>query len=615
MSNTLLICEGPESFQHGYDIVLYWESFNEDNDAISIPKTVEDRSEILRNSYLEWLYKFSRTKINGKRVIDHLIIRDDFSYWWMTLLVEKSQWKSKGLYKVFRLMALDLLLQQYNIKKINIVLSDKHVCQSVEQYCFENKIKINKSFVWQSVFITLFDVLGYILHALIVLLRFSFGARLTNKKNKEKQRKIGSVTFFSYFFNLDDRPIKKNIFYTYYWASLHTLIDKSFCDVNWIHMHLKSNTVKTPKKAKKLVEKFNDSTVNQMHTLLDCEIKWKTIIRVILDYSKLIWAGWKLRHIKRHFLIPGFNFNFWNLLQQDWKSSIFGHTAITGCLFLNLFEDKLGRLPKQRKGFFLLENQAWERSLVYAWKKAGHGDIIGVQHTVVSFWDLRHFSSLQEYNSDDKFRLIMPDFVALNGSAASEMYIAGKFPREKIIHLEALRYLYLNDLKVGGLKVKPSGKVRLLVLGDYIPEVVDKQLQLLFSVAKKIENFVEIILKPHPANDINIRKYKRYNLKVEITRDSLDLLSDRYDIAYASSSTASVVDVFLSGKMTLIMMTPQSFNMSPLRNVSGVRWIYTSNDLIYELQFIRHNRYKKNKECENFFFLDKELSCWKGILS
>jgi len=58
MSNTLLICKDPDHYRHGYDMVFYWESFDESYGAYSIPKIVEAKSESLRSSYLDWLYRF-----------------------------------------------------------------------------------------------------------------------------------------------------------------------------------------------------------------------------------------------------------------------------------------------------------------------------------------------------------------------------------------------------------------------------------------------------------------------------------------------------------------------------------------------------------------------------
>ena len=38
-------------------------------------------------------------------------------------------------------------------------------------------------------------------------------------------------------------------------------------------------------------------------------------------------------------------------------------------------------IPKQKKGLYLLENQNWEKALVHAWRRHGHGQLTGVVNT------------------------------------------------------------------------------------------------------------------------------------------------------------------------------------------------------------------------------------------
>ena len=51
---------------------------------------LESNAESLRKKYLEFIYQFGESKINGKTVIDHLELHKDFSYWWMTLIAQKD---------------------------------------------------------------------------------------------------------------------------------------------------------------------------------------------------------------------------------------------------------------------------------------------------------------------------------------------------------------------------------------------------------------------------------------------------------------------------------------------------------------------------------------------
>ena len=84
-------------------------------------------------------------------------------------------------------------------------------------------------------------------------------------------------------------------------------------------------------------------------------------------------------------------------------------------------------IPKQKKGLYLLENQNWERALVHAWRRHGHGQLIGVVTTPIRYWDLRYFDNLSnsdELSNSTKSKLkLRPDFIALNGPSSLKFYI------------------------------------------------------------------------------------------------------------------------------------------------------------------------------------------------
>ena len=122
-----------------------------------------------------------------------------------------------------------------------------------------------------------------------------------------------------------------------------------------------------------------------------------------------------------------------------------GPVAISNALFLNLFEQVLKSQSYQKMGFYLLENQAWERALIYAWKASGHGDLIGVQHSTVRYWDLRYFSDFRNYERKNCNDMPIPDRVALNGKVSITAYRDGGYPENMLVEVEALRYLHLAE--------------------------------------------------------------------------------------------------------------------------------------------------------------------------
>ena len=111
-------------------------------------------------------------------------------------------------------------------------------------------------------------------------------------------------------------------------------------------------------------------------------------------------------------------------------------------LWIERFDRALRDAPHQVKGFYLCENQGWERAFIHAWRKHGHGELTAVPHSTVRFWDLRYFADPRTVQSFGAARLPQADRVALNGPAAIEAYLDAGFPKEIIRECEALRFAH-----------------------------------------------------------------------------------------------------------------------------------------------------------------------------
>jgi surface carbohydrate biosynthesis protein (TIGR04326 family) len=107
--------------------------------------------------------------------------------------------------------------------------------------------------------------------------------------------------------------------------------------------------------------------------------------------------------------------SLWPLLQTDWETSMRGAAALINLLWIELFDRALCDAPRQDKGFYLCENQGWERAFIHAWRKHGHGELIAVPHATVRFWDLRYFTDPRTFGTLGAGELPQPDYVALNG--------------------------------------------------------------------------------------------------------------------------------------------------------------------------------------------------------
>ena len=110
-----LICiwdsEDKPEIDSNYAVVFWNKAHTISNEFFSISEILESYSDKLKSEYLDFIYHLGNSKIYGKSVIDILQIRDNLSFWWMTLLAEKSNWaKSPNITNILKLMALRIYI-------------------------------------------------------------------------------------------------------------------------------------------------------------------------------------------------------------------------------------------------------------------------------------------------------------------------------------------------------------------------------------------------------------------------------------------------------------------------------------------------------------------------
>ena len=91
---TLIIWDSDEELPKTDNFVALWQSYiiSTPNREISVPQLVESEASQYRSEYLALVYELGETSINNQKVVEHLGIENEFSYWWMTLLNEKCNY-------------------------------------------------------------------------------------------------------------------------------------------------------------------------------------------------------------------------------------------------------------------------------------------------------------------------------------------------------------------------------------------------------------------------------------------------------------------------------------------------------------------------------------------
>jgi surface carbohydrate biosynthesis protein (TIGR04326 family) len=421
------------------------------------------------------------------------------------------------------------------------------------------------------------------------------------------------VTVVDYLVHLTRDSVQDGQFRSNYWTRMVDTLRASRQSVNWLHHYVEHTEVSSPKNAKHVLEKFNkNNRALEFHTCLDAGLSLGILGQVVRDYLNLLRYAWVLRGIRNDFRPSDSNLNLWPLYQNDWINSTVGSTAVWNCFTLNLLEVIFTILRPQKLGIYLQENQGWEAALIYAWKTCGHGKLVGVPHATVRFWDLRYYHAPSLFECSNINALPRPDFVALNARITKNAYMQGGYPGVELLDVEALRYLYLNNMPTRKVKNavedSPDG-IRILILGDIVPSVNELVLRSVSDACKLLVRRVTFYVRAHPACSINLSSAPEIEFK--LSEESLIESLQKCDAVLTGGGTSAAVDAYCSGIRVIQVLSPEQFNMCPLRGLPGVIYVRSALKLQQAIDDLRFT------SCDYrvaYFNLDDRILGWKKIL-
>lgn len=586
--------------------IYSWNGHIDANGIFSLFRYVETHSDRLRSKYLAFTYELGERYINGKRIIDHLTFKDGLSYWWFTPFVEKHL-HVLPFVDAIRLFALEEILIQCRPREFLLISANRSLHQVIKGLCngLAIKYKWNKqkgnALSWSRT--RLYNSLPQSLRAILGLLRYV----RTNKKFMDSARgewfSHHSLFICGYFANLDTKMANSGTFYSRYWSDLLPLMRELEIRPNWLH----HNVSDAYKDAMTWVSRFNENKENQgAHAFLAAYFSWSVIFRVIQKWIMLSILSFRLKGVRDAFSLQGSFLSLWPLMKSHWSDALCGSLAMSNLLSIELFEKALHDIPQQKLGLYLCENHAWERALIHAWRKYNHGQLIGVAHSTVRFWDLRYF-----FDSRMLVSLPQPDRIALNGIDAVDAYRRVHFPRGAIVECEALRYGYLSESSLSNRLVQMADEKHILILGDILFSATDRMLQMLVCAQKMQQNRLRFTLKSHPICPIDISRYPE--LELTVMYEPLELIMNKFDMAFASESTSAAVDAYCSGLSVTVLLDDKKLNFSPLRHRKNVNFVSTSEELSRCLQLAE--TYSNCSVSSNaFFFLDPQMPRWRKLL-
>ena len=614
--DTLLIWDHQELKNRNSNVLL-WNGFSELENQTSILQFLEDNADLIRSSYLKFIKDFGEMKVVNKKVIDHLIIKDDFSLWWMTLLAEKSFYKSEVPLQCLKLLALNHYLIHNTPSKIELSSSNKLLFRSISSLCSSMDIEvhwINTSILIPKLNRRFFSrKTPHFISALLFLIRYLYRRWKLHKRLKIDWFDSKKAVFmFSYFINYESNGLKEGYFYSRYWNILPKILKESGKKINWMHHFMEGSNQDEAYNNIKYLDKINSEiNKNETHNFLESFFSVRMIITTVFLWLIISFRIMSIQNKINNNVHKIRNGWLWPQISNDWKNSVYGQVCIKNIMRMLLLEKAIISLPKQTIGLYLCENQSWERAFIYFWKKYKHGDLIGVAHTVIRYWDLRYHDSIDFHNIKNKVSRPEPDKIALNGPLAFKA-LQNKDPLfMNYVKVEALRYLYIENALSAVLEKEKLKENSLLILGDYSDRVTKNMLKLVNELDESILKKYNLNFKSHPSYKPNLNDYK--NIKISKIDEPLNELLINPGIVLVSGNSAAAIEAVLMNCKTVIITENNDINFSPLRHDKSLTFVRDINELeksIKDLSFI-----PKVNKTNRIFWLNSKIPRWKKLFN
>jgi surface carbohydrate biosynthesis protein (TIGR04326 family) len=596
------------------ECVVLWQGAPRRPGVLSLTAHLDAHAGEIRKRYLAWIYDLGQTPIGGRRLCERFVVPGAGSFWALSLFVEQSTWKQRSLETILKVMALELLLEQQRPAELHFRGSDRQLSRVLKALCAELKIGYSRSKSPPPGRLGARALRGAIPRLLV-----GMAAQVYFLVRRATLRRPGPgsspdpaagrrALICAPFFNHNANQRSGREFTSQYWAMLPELLAQSGLQLHWLHTFYAHDNVPTARAAARIIERINaDSPWSGQHSLVDSYLRGLDFVRILVHWCALVGESLLVGAALRSRFVRNPRESFWPLIRRDWANAFRGAECVATLFYSRGFDRALQELPRQDEGIYLMENQGWERALIRAWRKYGHGRLAAVAHSTVRFWDLRYHSDPRAYDDNSDF-LPRPHVVVLNGSAARYEYLSTTSRREHLVECEALRYLHLVPDSPRALQRDET--VRLLVLGDFMPASTESLLRVVERAAAALPLRLEVWVKPHPNCSVDAPRFPRVALRVVDER--VAALVPEVHLVLASNTTSAALDAYASGGRVLVFDDRAGVNFSPLRGVPGALFVHDAPELQTAIDDFHSGRRDFAPRAAGFFNVESDLSRWRA---
>lgn len=554
------------------EIIVVWSGAVVGSDRVSIAAAVDAEGLVLREEFLAWTHEFSRSTIAGVDIARLLSVFDNFSLWRYSVVAEHSPMKSPGIYRIFKLRALERMFERRGCRSLVYCGADVELDRILADWCRRTDlpyrwVRSRTTIQHRPSVRALVKRLPHWCQGVMFLAHFW----LTRVRHAKRAAVIADsdaarpTTIVTYFPNLDLRMAKDGIFRSAYWGDLP---DSLLADgVDWVLLY--ANSPRTSYLESIAIKRcLAEGAKGNRFFMLEDFVGIGTVFRVLGRFAVLSLSSLRLRGAAELFRLPGSRMNMAEVLRDEWLSSLFGKTAMEGLLYAYAFDNMARATVGARTGMFVWENQPWEHALLSAWRRHGNPRTVGNQHALLARLNVKYFADRRAYAKPSLADPLPCDILAVNGDGAKRMLIESGYPPARLAVTEALRY---RHLKSG--EVRCADAATLLVVTGYQESETAFQLALLNEAARAgaLSRFRRILVKPHPFLHFDaLRSRLALTFDHDVTTSPMNVLWNDTAVAFFSNSTSAVLEAVYVGVPAIICSAGDAMNLSP---VYGEPWI------------------------------------------
>lgn len=589
-----------------------WDQSTEDYN--SIIDYIENNHNYFKKKYLDYIYDITTRKIADISLEDHLRINDDFSFWRMSSIVEQHVNKTPIL-DILKTFALSDMILEINPKYVEYHGNCRKLKKTLKRFCSDNNISFKSDNTFKIISLISFKcTLLYQIKSIVYLISYIYKRFTFIKNNPFFCSDESTITFFGFFFNIKESQTIKQNYISPYWGSLKSTLVKLGIFSNSVNHFIEYDGGKSARGVQDLITCFNQVPEKEgYHSIFNNYLTFRSFFKIIYLWIILQIKILRIKNKPNIFISEDCPIDLWYFFYDNWMDSFHGSHSIGSLVAKEQCDLAMKILPKQKAGFYICENQNWEKALIYAWNKYDHGKLYGVPHSTIRFWDLRYSVDKRFMTEQAHVSKYFPYKYIMNGDAAYYEFLNGGFPKEMLEKAEALRYEYLLNKSNLNLERKLHYKSnKILILGDYIKDETITLLNLLTHCPFTRESEIDFVFKPHPKSPIDLNMFPQ--LKITVENRSFDQLPVDFNICISTNMTSAAVDAYLIGCNVMIMHALNNLNLSCLRGFADVQFFRNTEELNNLLSNTKNYKFIKSNR-KRFFYLNREHLMWKEILN